>query len=338
MLSPSGLLCLVTAPLHVTGTVKLRLTDEMSRPVAAHEIWLAPTNSTKPVRPFGIQWQVPQGAGTYCGLTDNSGEVSIKGVPTGRPMMVITKFGPRFDEFVGESRPGGGSFDVMKFEGAVYTGRTSHITLSQSREILGRVVDGSGQPLSGVDVELTDTGFGHMGGYPGTTLDIQRTDTDGHYRFTNLPNCHFLIMPKAESHAAIDSRMGEGAWRFLGIVDQRWSSQSILLNRRVTTADFRVQPTGLVSVTFKGAKAELKGWTAWAARGSNDLTGRDLGYDESASSFTCYCPPGQLTIWLSREGSDYRQLAGRFWVTAGERKTVRISIAEALNRKTNKSN
>src|SRR5262249_18366498 len=161
--------------------------------------------------------------GPYHGTTNKSGDVSIQRVPLRKPMMAIVKFGPRFDAFVSRNgNAAGGSMDVMKFEGAVYAGKKAHLVLANDREVSGTVTDAAGKPMPGIKVFLTDTGFGHMGGYPGTTLDKQTTDASGAYRFTMLPNCSFLAMVEAPSHRAVESRPGKGQWKLLAIVDQEW--------------------------------------------------------------------------------------------------------------------
>src|SRR5690349_8075965 len=90
-----------------TGSVRLHLTDAYNRPIPKHEVWLDKTTSTKPVRPFGVQWYIPDTP--FHGITNQNGDVAIPKVPQGWPMMVVTKFGPRFDAFVGKDNPSGAS-------------------------------------------------------------------------------------------------------------------------------------------------------------------------------------------------------------------------------------
>jgi len=328
-------LALLIAAAPKTGTVRLHLTDTHNRPIPNHEIWLTSTNSTKSVRPIGVQWFLPDSP--LHGKTNHAGEVAISKVPLGKPMMVVTKFGPRFDDFVEKNgNSSGSSLDVMKFEGAVYAGRRAHIVLARDREISGKVTDASGKPLEGVDVLLSDTGFGHMGGYPGTTLDRQSTDANGVYRFTRLPNCAFLIMADAKPHMAVESRPGSGPWELLAIVGQGWTSASAVLDKPVTTCDFRIYPTARLTVTFRGTPSELKGWTGWISRGKVTVAARDIDYDASSSTITCDALPGQNTIVLTRDRGEKRIVVKRFTIKTGESLRVEISMADVLKRKPGK--
>ena len=316
-----------------TGTVRIHLTDAHNRSIPNHDIWLSETNSTKPVRPFGVQWYIPSGPGSFHGTSNRSGDVAISRVPLCKPMMVVTKFGPRFDAFVGKDNPSGLKLDVMKFEGAVYAGKRAHIILANDREITGKVTDAAGKPLNGVKVLLSDTGFGHMGGYPGTTLDRQATDGSGVYRFTRLPSCAFLLLPDAPTHMAVESRPGKGPWDFLAIVGQEWTSASALLTRPITVCDFRIYPTARLTVMFKGTPSEFKGWTAWISRGSVTVAAREIDYDATSSTITCDALPGQITVVLTRDRGEKRIVAKKFVIKTGESLKVEISMAEVLKRK-----
>lgn len=324
-------LALLLASAPKTGTIQLHLTDAHNRPIPNHEIWLTSTNSTKSVRTIGIQWYIP--GGPFHGITNRDGDVSISKVPLRKPMMVVTKFGPRFDDFVEKNgNASGASLDVMKFEGAVYAGKRSHIVLANDREITGKITDASGGPLKGVNVLLSDTGFGHMGGYPGTTLDKQSTDASGFYRFTRLPNCTFLVMADAAPHMAVESRPGRGPWEFLAIVGQAWTSASAVLNSPVARCDFRIYPTARLTVRFKGTPLELKGWTGWVSTGKVTVAARDIDYDATSSTITCDALPGEVTVVLTRNRGEKRIVAKKFAIRTGESLSIEISMAEVLKR------
>ncbi len=328
--------CALTLTLAIrTGTVRLHLTDAHNRPIPNHEVWLDTTSSTKPVRPFGVQWFIP--SGPYHGSTDKNGDAAIPGVPLRKPMMVVTRFGPRFDSYVTKNgNASGASLDVIKFEGAVYAGQKARVVLADDYEVSGTVTDAAGKPLPGIAVYLGDTGFGHMGGYPGTTLDGQVTDTHGAYRFTKLPNCAFLVVVDAAPHMGVESRVGNGPWRFLAIIGQLETSESVLTDKPKTTCDFRVSRTAHLTVSFKGTPSELKGWTAWAYRGKDSTTGQDLGYDSSSSKVDWDVLPGNITIWVSIERGERWYVANKLTVQPGDVRTVEISMSEVLKRKARK--
>jgi|GEM_PF-4440335 len=311
-----------------TGTVKIHLTDDRNRPIPNHEVWLTETNSTKQVRPIGIQWVIPDEP--YHGITDKNGDVAIRQVPLRKSMMVVTKFGPRFDAFVAKHGNASGlSLDVMKFEGAVYAGKSAHVVLAEDREIAGIVTDAAGKPLKDVEVVLTDTGFGHMGGYPGTDLDIQKTDGSGVYRFTRLPNCEFLISTIAEKGMAVESRAGKSPWQLIAIVGQEWTSQSVLLSKPRAQCDFRIYQTAQVTVTFKGTPSELKGWTAEISNAG----GQQLDFQPSYSTLKRRTLPGEVTIWLTRDDGKIRRVVKKLNLKPGESRTLEISMADVLAHK-----
>jgi hypothetical protein len=313
-----------------TGTVRIHLTDAHSRPIAGHEIWLDKTNSTKAVRPFGIQWYIP--GGSFHGITDKAGNVSIPKVPLKKPMMVVVKFGPRFDPFVGENNPSGASLDVMKFEGAVYAGKKAHVILADDREISGKVTDAEGKPLAGIEVTLSDTGFGHMGGYPGTRLDLQKTDSQGNYRFTKLPNCYFSLFAFGPEGTAVQSRVGSGPTELISTSDFG-TSASVLAKEPKATCDFKIIRTAKVTAIFKGTAAEFDGWTAWIYAGDNDLGGQQLDYSPTSTTITRETLPGPITIWVSRDLGNVWWVAKKLDVEPGEKRTVEISMAEVLKRR-----
>jgi len=309
-----------------TGTVRIHLTDGHNRPIAHHKVWLAETNSSKPVRPFGVQWGIPKGP--YHGVTNKNGGVAIPGVPLRKPMMVVVKFGPRFDAFVAKNgNSSGGSLDAMKFEGAVYAGKSAHVILAEDREITGTVTDAGGKPLKDVEVALSDTGFGHMGGYPGTTLDVQKTDGRGMYRFTRLPNCSFLMTADAAEGMALESRVEKGPWEFLAIIGQFWTSQSVLLSKPSSRCDFRISQTAQITVIFKGTPAEFKGWTASVSPHGG---GQDIGYSPSSSTLKSRVLPGPVTVWLTRDAGQRSVVAKKLTLKPGESRTIQIVLADLL--------
>jgi hypothetical protein len=313
-----------------TGTVKIHLTDAHNHPISAHEVWLDSTNSTKAVRPFGVQWYIPDGP--FHGITDKAGNVSIPHVPLRKPMMVVMKFGPRFDPFVGENNPSGASLDVIKFDGAVYAGRTAHVILADDREISGKVTDAEGKPISGIEVVLSDTGFGHMGGYPGTRLDLQKSDSGGNYRFSKLPNCTFSLFAFGPEGTAVESRVGSGPGELISTSEFE-TSASVLTREPKTTCDFKIIRTARVTATFKGTAAEFDGWTAWIHAGETDLGGQQLDYSSGSTTITRETLPGPVTVWVSRERGKIWWVAKKLDVKPGENRTVEISMAEVVKRK-----
>ncbi|CAN5487536.1 hypothetical protein BH11ARM1_BH11ARM1_00950 [soil metagenome] len=316
------------------GTIKLHLTDAHNRPIANHEAWLVSTNSTKPIRPFGVQWWIPEDWGYYHGKTDANGDIAIPGLPVEDPMMVITKFGPRFDSLVGEEDRGTASVDVIKYEGAVYPGKPSHMLLANDYEISGKVTDASRKPLKGVTVFLSDTGIGHMSGRPQMVLDQQETDSGGNYRFKKLPNCEFEIMASADPGHGIESRPGKGAWKFLEIVDQYSSSQLVTLRTSKTICDFRISITAKLTVKFKGTPSEFKGWSVWVQMGLiQEGGGQSLDYDSSSSTFAAESLAGPITIWISRS-HDFKSIRVKeLTLKPSESRKIEISMAEILKGK-----
>ncbi len=314
-----------------TGTVRLHLTDSHNKPIARHQVWLTPTNSTKLVRPFGVQWVIP--GGSYHGVTNQSGDVAISGVPMRKAMAVVTKFGPRFDPFVAKNgNPSGSSLDVMKFEGAVYAGKKASIMLADDREICGTVSDGEGKPMAGVEVVLSDTGFGHMGGYPGTTLDLQRTDARGFYRFARLPNCSFSFYALGPKGTAVQAQMDKGPLELLS-TDDMGTSASAMGSKAKTICNFHIVRTATVTAVFKGTPTEFAGWTAWMAAGSSDLGGQELDYRPDSAQITREALPGEITIWISRDRGRIAYVAQKITVKPGETRTLEISMADVLKRK-----
>ena len=113
------------------GAVQLHVTDAHGKPIPNRKVSLAETNSTKPIRPFGIQyWASDEHMN---GITNASGDVTILHVRPGKPMMVLVNFGPRFAPYLQKQHAGDPpgyhypTLDVMKLDGAVYAGhaRTS---------------------------------------------------------------------------------------------------------------------------------------------------------------------------------------------------------------------
>jgi hypothetical protein len=241
-----------------TGSVHLTLTDAHNKPLVHREVWLDSTNSTKNVRPFGDFWFIPN-AQKMTGVTDGNGKVTIDRIPTGEPYMVITRLGSRFGE----------NMDVMKLEGAVYVGKPAHIIVADDYKIVGAVTQfETGAPLEGVSIELDDTGFGQMGGYPLTRLDSTKTDSHGRYVFDRLPNCSYTVMMRDVSPGmGVESRVENGAWEFLQISGEDGefggsSERSMRLVKSEASYDFRQSRAAKLKLIIrKGSLKTMRGWT-----------------------------------------------------------------------------
>ena len=230
-------LLIATSILPAHG-VTLTLVDAHGKPISNREVWLQPTSSTKSIRPIGYQWWIPTDPGAPKGKTNALGSVKIDSLKSKTPYMVIARLAPRFDEHVRKQGIFRNSMDVIKLDGAVYAGKDSKVIIVDNYELAGRVVQRkTGKPMVGVDIYLSDTLMGHMSGYPRTEIDRTKTDTDGRYRFRNLPNCFLSVTPVAwDNPQGIEWRFSpKGKWRNDG-----YSAVPIGLNRAKVTCDFRI--------------------------------------------------------------------------------------------------
>lgn len=316
--------------------VKLHVTDAHGRPKANREIWLQPTNSTKPVRPFGVQWIAPDNDRYMHGLTDAKGNVTIHKAKWRTPLMVITRFGPRFDPYVARSHandPPGYVYqhmDVMKMEGAVYAGGSAHIVIADDYEIVGRVTDfKSGDPLPNVPVYLEDTDFGHMGGYPLTDLDDTKTDAGGNFAFTNLPNCNMTVEVRPNTPYGIEARVDNKKWKPIAVYggpDHFYGSWGtwVLLNKPISRCDFRISKPARLTIKVSGGS--LDGWSV----NVDDEGGLDLS---GASTFTEYYVPGAHEVWFERN-SDYKRFnAARIRLSDAEKRTLDLRLPHVAKRR-----
>lgn len=263
LLASSGGTACSQIPRANSSQVSLKVTNTHGKPISNHEVWLTPTSSTKDIRPFGDFWKIEPS--NFYGKTNAFGDVVIVGVPRGKPMGVITRFGPRFDPFVRAETNLDIEMDVMKLQGAVYPGRPAHVIIADDYQISGLVTNAeTGAPMRGVEVHLCDNFFGHMLGYPLTTLDETKTNASGRYAFKRLPNCSFnVVLPSTGPSRAVESRVGSGPWDIRS--SGNYSSASpILLNRSRTNCDFRISRLATLTVAVrKGTARSLGGWALW---------------------------------------------------------------------------
>jgi hypothetical protein len=179
-------------------------------------------------------------------------------------MMVVTRFGPRFEPLGQRKRASGIRMDTMKLDGAVYAGKPTRVIVARNREIVGQVVDYKGSPLAGIPITLSDTMYGHMSGYPLTELDATRTDASGNYRFARLPNCRFTIsaLPKVPAH--VETLSAKGRWEFLSVDRGQGLSGYIGVivqaDGAISRCDFRVsKPTEGTVLIEQVSGASFKG-------------------------------------------------------------------------------
>ncbi len=273
------------------GTVALTVVDAHGKPIANREVWLDDTNSTKPIKPFGVQYGIPNRKPALKSKSNAAGVVKIAGVKTGKPMMVVTRLSPRFDDFVKKQTPEyeHWSMEIMRFEGAVYAGKPAKIVVADDYAIEGTVTDAqTGAPVADVPIALSDTGIGHMSGYPGTTIDETKTDANGHYAFRKLPNCIFEVdaSPNGSSFG-VESKTGNEPWQFRLLVNSKgeWAgsaSAGVFLKSPLTRFDFRVSKTAQIDVTVKrGTQKTLRGWSLFPyMKDASGATGRVLDYPD----------------------------------------------------------
>lgn len=259
------------------GTVTLHVIDEHGAPIADHEVILERSSEVMPLRPYGFQWFDPgypkEIQARLAGKTNSAGNVSFSKLPKGVGFMVITSFGPTFDPGLGRlNDPNRQSMDIMGFQGAVMADKPANIVIAHDRGISGRVTRfGSGAPVSGIPVVLTDTGFGHMIGYPGTQLRTVKTDSSGAFQFISLPNCSFKVgigsLPQEpKTSYALESRIGTAAWALQGIATNDFGfsgsdgTEIWLRHTAIVQCDFRLSEPATVVVTLRNPEnVPLKG-------------------------------------------------------------------------------
>lgn len=332
------LLTLLLTTAVAKGTVNLVLVDAHNKPLVGRDIWLTPTNSTKALRPFGVQWYVSPGDNVWHGTTNAKGQATIKGVPLRKPLMVVCNFGNRFDDYVRKSFAEATSVGLMKFEGAVYAGKPAKVVLAEDYRIVGKVTDYNGKPIPGSKVYLSDTGFGHMGGYPGTTLDEAVTAADGTYSMDRLPNCAFIVSVEAPDHYGVYGRTDNTPWEFLYVVNQGGvSGYSALLRKPETRFDFQIVQTAEVKVDVTGTFAEVNDWTIWLEKSPrtkdtfSDYTGHVLGKERST---TWHVMPGTYQVIFDNE--KFWCSGPKFTVGQGEQKLLTVHMRDALKTKKRK--
>jgi len=285
------LLSLCAAALVLSkGTVTLTVVDAHGKPIVGRDVWLDDTNSTKPIRPFGVQYGIPNRKPALKGKTNAAGVVKITGVRTGKAMMVVTRLSPRFDAFVKKQTPEyeHWSMEIMRLEGAVYAGKPAKIVVADDYAIEGTVTDAqTGAPIADVPIALSDTVIGHMSGYPGTTIDETKTDANGKYAFRNLPNCIFEVeaSPKGSS-IGVESKTGNEPWRYRMFLDAKGqmagsSSSGVYLKGSKTQFDFRVSRTAQLEVVVKrGTIKSMRGWSLFPFMNDRDgATGLALDFE-----------------------------------------------------------
>lgn len=325
--------------------VTLHLSDAKGKPIANHEVWVMPTNSEKGIRNFGYQWFIPSSKDAKKGKTDASGNVKIAGVKKGVPMMVITRFGPRFDPQLRKNENPPPTMDVIKFEGAVYAGKPAKVILADNYEITGRVTDfETGAPIPNVTVVLEDTGFGHMGGYPLTDLEETKSDANGQYVFRNLPNCCFSVTARKEGPSVgIESRMDSKIWRVESLYNTKgeWqlsADHSLVLDQSRKICDFRISKAATLEIVVKkGTAKSFKGWTLHIEGASDTGSGRQLGWIDpnkpaSEPAKDEYIEetliPGPCTISFERE-SDHKQFpVAKLTLKSGSRQKLEFKISD----------
>lgn len=331
--------------------VKLYVTNAHGKPVINREIWLEQTNSTKKIRPFGVQWRAPDNNRYMHGVTDATGNVTISKAKWRTPLTVITRFGPRFDPYVdlehADDPPGAirhVSMDVMKLEGAVYAGGSGHVVIADDYKIEGRVTDfETGKPIANVPVYLEDTDFGHMGGYPLTDLDKTTTDGTGRYSFTRLPNCYFTVEIRPKSPHGIEASEPGAEWSLVSVdggpkprdgtfIQGYYGTygRQLLLDRPLRQCDFRVSVPTLLTVKVNGGSKPIKGWTVWV---DDDAPGLELSY---SSTFIIYLVPGMHHVVLERHSDSRRFNAGQVLLKSGEKRTLEYRLEDIVGKRRNK--
>lgn len=339
----------------VMAPVTLHLSNAKGKPIANREVWIMPTNSTKGIRNFGWHWSIPRGSDAKKGKTDSAGNVKIDGVKKGVPMMVITIFGPRFDPIIRaravaqdpevakytESQ----SMDVIKFEGAVYAGKPANVVLADNYQITGRATDfETGAPVPNVTVVLKDTGFGHMGGYPGTDLEETKTDAQGRYTFRNLPNLYYEIEArKAGPSVGIESRPESGNWRVATIFNSKgeWqlsSDRGLLLDQPQRSFDFRISKTATLEIVVKkGTAKSFKGWTVSVDGTSGSGSGENLGWidpnkpaseSEKDKFIEQTLIPGTCTVIFLRESDSKQFQVAKLKLKSGSHQKLEFKISD----------
>jgi hypothetical protein len=326
---------------YSTGTVKLHIVDAHGKPLANRVVWLVPTKATKPIGSFGYHW--PQSQPKLTGSTNGKGDVEFRGVRKGQPMMVIVRFGPRFDPFVlkkfREIAPPNVTMvdmtmDVVRFDGAAYVGKSTKVVLADDYQIIGRVIDReTGKQRSKVLVQLSDTGTGHMSGYPGTTIEETLTDAKGNYVFKNLPNLAYEVFIGPSVPFAVESKVDADPWRLIVIVGGKdlWSSTSnwCVLDKPLKRADFRISVPAKVTIKMKGGSAKLEGWVLSVGEG---YAGRVLAYP---GDYVVAVLPGKLEVWITHDSGKKVHVD---WITLrpGESRTLEYTLSEVLARRRKK--
>ena len=285
------------------GTVEIRLIDETGNPVVNKRIWLSPTHETQPVRSFGYFWGKPdypsELEGHLEGVTDGKGDLKLPNLPKD------VTFNVTIDP---------GLFSDMTYFGSVRVGKATKLLLAHDRQVSGRVFQlGTSKGISGITVLLKDTGYGHMGGYPGTVLRTAVTDRSGGYAFTNLPNCTFSVTlkaPREETKAPcmVDAKT-HGNWQFeFGDLGPRnWFGTPgpwLWIKSKTNTCDFRLSAPCKISVSLNNPKhLSTKGWFVTTEEGGFSLQEQPLAtFDVAAGRHkVSLCNPkgtevSQLTV------------------------------------------
>jgi hypothetical protein len=329
------MLCILALTLALTkGTVRLHVTDGKGNPIPRHQVWLEPAGSDVPFMPLkkppgplkreAELWQIPTDPPFFSGHTDASGNVAFRGVTSGKPMAVVTTFGPRFDPYfyAQEGLQTLPSMDILKFNGAVYAGHKAEAILSLDAKIEGRLINlETGKPIAGVAVVLEDARYGKSGDPPLFPLDETQTNSEGIYSFSRLPHCSFTVdcSLKRDPLTGLEVRINGGPWEVRDINDASgaWVSGGGQTVRGQASArcDFGVVREATLTVTVsRGSARSMRDWIVTPIRHQgkqrDDISGELLDFQmpnapparpRDSQDVVTYLPPGTYSLEFTRD-------------------------------------
>ena len=180
------------------GTIRLKVTDAAGLPIRGFEVAVFPSKDAQPLQAVG--WM--DRGGPYSpdtglmGKTDSFGRVQFRNLP------VTVRFGVSLEV---------GPNSWMAFIGAEQPGRAANVVVSNNCELLGHVIDSNGRPVRGKTLY-----FGYLvrepdpGGYSGPTLRKVRTDRNGAYSVSGLPN--IMLSVQGPTFYVDTCRLKRRAW------------------------------------------------------------------------------------------------------------------------------
>lgn len=315
------------------ATITLNVVDGHGRPAKGKRLTITPNPNNTKLERVGViapPLYLPDGMEPFLSrVSDDNGKIVFPKLPRGENFRITTLVG--FD-------------DPMHYLGVVTPGQTATVVLADDYELTGQVLR-AGKPVPNIPVYISDTGHGHMSGYPGTVLRTVKTDQQGRYRVTNLPNCAFNVSLGNISEvlqmpcALFAKTTGEKTWTSLGIHDtvsdekegRSWSmDKTAELGQLQTTCDFRIlKPTRVTFEVLNPSRRSLKGCSIMLL--GPDGTGRGRGL-EALPPYRFTTTPGHYRV----EFWDANERATRLMsldLKEGDDRAIKLAVPKRKSRR-----